>query len=145
MTATARSHRPPRSAPLDAEAARPPRARANSTAPASRSHSPRSPADARVSRQFLYSHDALRAEIEPAPRPPDRSPAPVPARERASDDSLRTRLRAALDDNQRLRNEITRLRDELALALGRVRELELHAQNRLTATDVVDMSTTRIP
>ena len=44
---------------------------------------------------------------------------------RASENSLRARLRAALDDNQRLREEIARLRDELAIALGRTRELEL--------------------
>jgi hypothetical protein len=38
---------------------------------------------------------------------------------------LRARLRAALEESQRQRKEIARLRQELALAHGRVRELEL--------------------
>ena len=49
----------------------------------------------------------------------------MPVRQRASDASLRARLRAALDEGQRQREEIARLREELALAHGRVRELEL--------------------
>lgn len=83
---------------------------------------------ARVSRQFLYDHDSFRSEIQQLrTTPPNRTPA-RPARERASEDSLRTRLRAALDDNQHQREANTRLRDELAHALGRVRELELEAK-----------------
>jgi len=80
---------------------------------------------AHVSRQFLYSHQALRAEIDGL-RPPDASSAAgVPARERASENSLRARLLTALDDNQRLRSELKIVRGELAIALGRNRELEL--------------------
>jgi hypothetical protein len=45
--------------------------------------------------------------------------------ERSRDESIRVRLRTALDVNKRLRQEIAALRDELALAHGRVRELEL--------------------
>jgi hypothetical protein len=45
----------------------------------------------------------------------------VPVRARASEDSLHTRLRAALEDNQRLRTELTCLRAELAAALARNR------------------------
>ena len=56
----------------------------------------------------------------------------LPLAERASDASIRARLRAALDDNQRLREENARLREELALAHGRVRELELDARVRRT-------------
>ena len=52
--------------------------------------------------------------------------------ERASDASIRARLRAALDDNQRLREENARLREELALAHGRARELELDRRVRRT-------------
>jgi hypothetical protein len=81
-------------------------------------------ARAHVSRQFLYSHPDLRAEIERL-RGQQRAPARLPARERASDESIRHRLRAALDENKRLREEIAALRDELGLAHGRVRELEL--------------------
>lgn len=84
---------------------------------------------ASVSRQFLYDHSGFRAEIETLRGHPGQHPGARPARERATDESLRTRLRAARDDNQHQRDENTRLRDELAHALGRVRELELHARN----------------
>jgi hypothetical protein len=80
---------------------------------------------AHVSRQFLYSHDAFRAEIAQLRTPGADSSPCMPARERASENSLRARLNAALDDNQRLRGELTRLRHELAHALGRNREIEL--------------------
>ena len=55
-------------------------------------------AAARVSRQFLYSHPELRAEIEQL-RAQTLAVARLPARGRAGDDSARHRLRAALDDN----------------------------------------------
>jgi len=48
-------------------------------------------------------------------------------RERASEESTRVRLRVALGEHKRLREEIASLREELALAHGRVRELELAA------------------
>ena len=54
------------------------------------------------------------------------------ARKRASDASLRVRLRAALDEGQRQREEIARMREELAVAHGRVRELELDRRVRRT-------------
>jgi Family of unknown function (DUF6262) len=79
---------------------------------------------ANVSRQFLYTHPDLRAEIERLRGEPP-PPAPLPPRERASDESVRTRLRVALDENKRLRDENVELRDELAHAYGRVRELEV--------------------
>jgi hypothetical protein len=85
---------------------------------------------AQVSRQFLYSHPALRGEIAELRTPAARSSSPSPAR--ASDNSLRTRLRAALEDNQRLRTELTRLRAELAVAHGRNRELQLEHPTRPT-------------
>ncbi len=87
-------------------------------------------ATAGVSRQFLYSHAELRAEIERL-RDQQRSELScLPVAERGSDASIRSRLRAALDDNQRLREEVARLREELALAHGRVRELELDRRVR---------------
>jgi hypothetical protein len=88
-------------------------------------------ARARVSRAFLYAHADFRAEIE-ALRVAHAGTPTVPARHRASDASLRARLRAALDDSQRQREEIVRLREELALAHGRVRELELDRRARRT-------------
>jgi hypothetical protein len=80
---------------------------------------------ARVSRAFLYAHAELRAEIEALRSLQGPEPARLPVRQRASDASVRARLRAALDENQRLRGEIAALREELALTHGRVRELEL--------------------
>ena len=80
---------------------------------------------ARVSRAFLYAHGQLRAEIEALRSSQAGAPARLPVRQRASDASLRARLRAALDESQRQREEIARLREELALAHGRARELEL--------------------
>jgi hypothetical protein len=80
---------------------------------------------ARVSRAFLYEHADFRAEIESLRVAQGAAPGRLPIRQRASDASLRARLRAALDDNKRQRDEISALRDELAIAHGRVRELEL--------------------
>ena len=80
---------------------------------------------ARVSRAFLYAHAELRAEIEALRSAQDAAPARLPVGQRASDASVRARLRAALDENQRQREELAALREELALAHGRVRELEL--------------------
>jgi hypothetical protein len=82
-------------------------------------------ARARVSRAFLYEHPDFRPEIEALRVDQGAAPARLPVRQRGSDASLRTRLRAALDDNRRQREEIARLREELALAHGHARELEL--------------------
>jgi hypothetical protein len=87
---------------------------------------------AQVSRAFLYQHAELRAGIEALRAAQASAPASLPARQRASDESLRARLRAALDEGQRQREEIGRLREELALAHGRVRELELDRRVRRT-------------
>ena len=81
-----------------------------------------------MSRAFLYQHAELRAEIETLRTAQAASPAPLPVRQRASDASLR----AALDEGQRQREEIARLREELALAHGRARELELDRRVRRT-------------
>jgi hypothetical protein len=85
---------------------------------------------ARVSRAFLYQHPELRSQIEALRKTQTAAAAGVPVRQRASDASLRVRLRAALDEGQRQRGEIARLRDELALAHGRVRELDLDRRLR---------------
>jgi len=80
---------------------------------------------AEVSRAFLYAHAELRAEIEALRSIHTAGPVRLPVRQRASDASVRARLRAALDEMKRQRAEIAALREELALAHGRVRELEL--------------------
>jgi hypothetical protein len=82
-------------------------------------------ASANVSRQFLYTEPELRAQIERLRNEPAPAAAHPSSGERASDESIRTRLRVALDENKRLRDEIAELRDELALTHGRARELEL--------------------
>ena len=87
---------------------------------------------ARVSRAFLYAHTELRTEIEALRAAQAAGPARLPVRQRASDTSVRARLRAALDEGQRQREELARLREELALAHGRVRELELDRRLRRT-------------
>jgi hypothetical protein len=80
---------------------------------------------ARASRAFLYAHKQLRGEIDALRVAQSDTPVRLPVRQRASDASIRARLRAALEDNQRQRLEIAALREELAIAHGRVRELEL--------------------
>jgi len=74
-----------------------------------------------VSRQWLYTQPALREEIQ---RLRDRGPSPadtVPARQRASEASLRQRVESLRAENQRLRDENTSLKQELAIAYGQQR------------------------
>jgi uncharacterized protein DUF6262 len=87
-------------------------------------------AEAGVSRAFLYGHAELRAAIEQLRAQHQRAPSRLPAHERASDQSLRARLRGMLEENKRLRSENAQLRDELALAHGEVRELKLASRHR---------------
>jgi Family of unknown function (DUF6262) len=81
--------------------------------------------EASVSARFLYGHAELRAAIEQLRDEQHDAVSRLPRRERASEVSIRTRLRGTLEENKRLRSENAQLRHELALALGRVRELEL--------------------
>lgn len=76
-----------------------------------------------VSRSWIYSQADLKDEIRRlrAQRQPQPS-APVPARQRASDDSLRRRLDIANCRNRELTDENQRLRRQLAHALGQLRE-----------------------
>jgi cell division protein FtsB len=74
-----------------------------------------------VSRQWLYTQPALRAQIE---RLRDRAPARadgIPAEQRATEASLRQRLETLRAENQRLRAENATLKTELALAYGQQR------------------------
>lgn len=75
-----------------------------------------------VSRQWLYTQPALRAQIEQLR---DRAPAGtggVPARQRATEASLRQRLETLREENQRLRKENQGLKAELAIAYGQQRQ-----------------------
>ena len=70
-------------------------------------------ATAGISRSWLYTQPDLRGQIQEL-----RAAAAPPARQRASDPSLRARLTVALDRNRQLAEENTRLRRQLARALG---------------------------
>jgi len=75
-----------------------------------------------VSRSWLYGQPDLRAEIQRLREATRRAPAlPVPARQRASDASLLSRLEAAVEKNRKLSEENQRLRRQLAHALGEQR------------------------
>jgi hypothetical protein len=74
-----------------------------------------------VSRQWLYTQPALRAEIERLRDRPSPIADGVPARQRATEASLRQRLEMVRAENQRLREENTNLKTELALAYGQQR------------------------
>jgi hypothetical protein len=74
-----------------------------------------------VSRQWLYTQPALRAEIERLrEHRPARSDG-VPARQRATEASLRQRVETLRAENQRLREENADLKTELAIAYGQRR------------------------
>jgi hypothetical protein len=72
-----------------------------------------------VSRSWLYSQPDIRTEVERLRRASRRSPSPpIPADQRTSDASLRTRLESAQERNRTLTAENQRLRRQLAHALG---------------------------
>ena len=73
-------------------------------------------AEAGVSARFVYGHAQLRVAIEQLRGEQQRAPSRLPRRERASEGSIRARLRGALEENKRLRAENAQLREELALA-----------------------------
>jgi cell division protein FtsB len=74
-----------------------------------------------VSRQWLYTQPALRTEIEQQRHRATARGDRIPARQRATDASLRQRLESLRTENQRLRAENTDLKTELAIAYGRRR------------------------
>ena len=86
--------------------------------------------EAGVSRAFLYGHAELRAAIEQLRGHRQPIPSRLPVNERASENSIRARLRGTLEENTRLRAENTQLRQELAIAHGQVRELKLASRRR---------------
>lgn len=76
-----------------------------------------------VSRSWIYTQTDLKDEIrrlQAQHRPEPRTP--LPARQRASDDSLRQRLEVANRRNRELADENQRLRRQLAYALGQLRD-----------------------
>ena len=91
--------------------------------------------EARVSRSWLYTQQDLRAQIERLrSRHPQRSPAPVPDRQHASEASLLRRLQTAMDRIRRLEEENHELRTALAQALGHRRIADILGQPNPTDT-----------
>jgi hypothetical protein len=79
--------------------------------------------EARVSRQWLYTHPELRAEIERVRATHAGQSGPrVPPMQRSSEASLRQRVEGLLEENRRLRRDNGELREELALAYGQQRD-----------------------
>lgn len=77
-----------------------------------------------VSRSWLYAQPDLRAEIERLRRIGQRAPeSPVPAGQRASDASLMRRLNVTNERIQCLARDNRDLREQLARALGELRDL----------------------
>ena len=77
-----------------------------------------------VSRQWLYTQPALRSEIERLRDQPRGVTDGIPARQRATDASLRQRLETLRAENQRLRQENADLKAELAIAYGQQRRAD---------------------
>ena len=76
-----------------------------------------------VSRSWLYAQTDIRAEVERLRDATQRAPSPpIPAAQRASDTSLLRRLAEASQRNRQLAEENTRLRRQLAHALGDQRD-----------------------
>ena len=71
-----------------------------------------------VSRSWLYGQADLRVEIERLRESTRKTPSSVPVRQRTSDASLLARLQAALGQCRKLTEENSRLRRQLAHALG---------------------------
>jgi DNA invertase Pin-like site-specific DNA recombinase len=72
-----------------------------------------------VSRSWLYAHNDIRIEIERLRNTTGRAPSPpIPTSQRASESSLLQRLAQASQRNRQLTEENTRLRRQLAHALG---------------------------
>lgn len=75
-----------------------------------------------VSCQWLYTQPALRSEIERLRDGPPAEANGIPARQRATEASLRQRVDALRAEHQRLREENASLKTELAIADGQQRQ-----------------------
>lgn len=77
-----------------------------------------------VSRQWLYTQPALRSAIERLRNRPSAEAGGIPARQRATEASLRRRLETLRAENRRLREENANLKTELAIACGQQRDAQ---------------------
>jgi hypothetical protein len=84
-----------------------------------------------VSRSWLYTQPDISAQIRKLRANTDAtgSAGAIPARQRATDASLRARLTATLDRNRQLAGENARLRRQLARALGDQRTTRTRSDN----------------
>jgi len=83
-----------------------------------------------ISRSWLYTQPDIRGQIEQLRQATQNQPAPaIPATQHATDASLRVRLTTALERNRALAGENTRLRRQLALALGDQRAAQTQSGN----------------
>ncbi|BCO36233.1 DUF6262 family protein [Mycobacterium heckeshornense] len=87
-----------------------------------------------VSRSWLYAQNDVKDEIQRLRARNQPRPTPtIPARQQASDQSLRQRLDIALCRNRELTDENQRLRRQLAVVLGQNRETPPQPhRNRIT-------------
>jgi hypothetical protein len=83
-----------------------------------------------VSRSLLYRDPDLRTEIDRLRTPDPLGSIRPPAAERTSDASLQQRLTTALDDNDSLRDDNRKLRDQIAVLLGEQRAATAPTQPR---------------
>jgi hypothetical protein len=93
---------------------------------------------ARVSRSWIYQQPWLLAEIHRLRQPGPGKPAAVPASQQATIGSLRQQLQAYREEITRLRAEIASLHEQLARQLGAARTAAITTR----IENVVDMSTT---
>ena len=83
-----------------------------------------------VSRSWLYTQPDISGQIRRLRTKADGvGSAAIPAGQRATDASLRARLTTALDRNKQLAGENTRLRRQLARALGDQRSAQTRSGN----------------
>jgi hypothetical protein len=74
-----------------------------------------------ISRSWLYRQPDLRSEIDRLRSTSGGGERRVPSAQRASDDSLRRRLEATLDEIRRLKTENEQLRERVAQQFGQQR------------------------
>ena len=87
-------------------------------------------ANSKISRSWLYTQPDIRDQIQHQRDTTTRTPAAaIPARQRATDASLRSRLTTALERNRVLTEENARLRRQLARALGDERSARPQPRN----------------
>lgn len=86
-----------------------------------------------VSRTFLHSQPELLEALREL-KPQNNGPDPIPARQRATERSLRTRIEALTAANKTLRHDNSELRRRLELALGDLRQLQLRVPPALTSS-----------